>query len=202
MASPINAPAVPPSGAGRQRIAHTSDRRLRLEDILKLMVADALVGAIEAERLARSRTQRLDHPLELIADQKWRSPAPPRALMTLEWLVEWLAGKLGVTYHHIDPLNIDLVAVTSTMSNAYAERYRILPVSVGNGERRVARREPFVRAWAEELEKILHLKIRLVFANPLDIKRYLGEFFTLVRAIKQASATTRGEASVVRNVEQ
>jgi len=202
MASPINAPAVPPSGAGRQRIAHTSDRRLRLEDILKLMVADALVGAIEAERLARSRTQRFDHPLELIADQKWRSPAPPRALMTLEWLVEWLAGKLGVTYHHIDPLNIDLVAVTSTMSNAYAERYRILPVSIGNGELTVATGEPFVRAWADELEKILHLKIRLVFANPQDIKRFVGEFFPLARSIKKASETTRGEVSLARNFEQ
>ena len=175
---------------------------MRLEDILKLMVADALVGAIEAERLARSRTQRFDHPLELIADQKWRSPAPPRALMTLEWLVEWLAGKLGVTYHHIDPLNIDLVAVTSTMSNAYAERYRILPVSIGNGELTVATGEPFVRAWADELEKILHLKIRLVFANPQDIKRFVGEFFPLARSIKKASETTRGEVSLARNFEQ
>src|SRR5204863_2640434 len=71
--NPVNAPAAPPSGTGKQRIAHTSDRRLRVEDILKLMVADGLVGAVEAERLARSRTQRFDHPLELIADQKWRS---------------------------------------------------------------------------------------------------------------------------------
>ena len=175
---------------------------MRVEDILKLMVADGLVAAVEAERLARSRTQRFDHPLDLIADQKWRSLATPRALMTLEWLVEWLAGKLGVTYHHIDPLNIDLVAVTSTMSNAYAERYRILPVSVGNGELTVATSEPFVRAWADELEKILHLKIKLVFANPQDIKRFVGEFFPLARSIKKASETTRGEVSLARNFEQ
>ena len=200
--NPVNAPGAPPSGTGKQRIAHTSDRRLRVEDILKLMVADGLVAAVEAERLARSRTQRFDHPLDLIADQKWRSLATPRALMTLEWLVEWLAGKLGVTYHHIDPLNIDLVAVTSTMSNAYAERYRILPVSVGNGELTVATSEPFVRAWADELEKILHLKIKLVFANPQDIKRFVGEFFPLARSIKKASETTRGEVSLARNFEQ
>src|SRR2546426_1754839 len=178
------------------------DRRLRLEDILKLMVADGLVPAADAEQLGRSRTQRYEHPLELIADQKWRSLLPPRRVLTLDALVEWLAGKLGVPYHHIDPLKIDLVAVTSTMSNAYAERYRILPVAVGNGELTVATSEPFVRAWAEELEKILHLKIRLVFANPLDIKRYLGEFFTLARSIKKASETTRGEVSLARNFEQ
>src|SRR6266536_803569 len=203
--NPINAPpatpAAPADGAAA-RTARTQDRRLRLEDILKLMVAEGLVTAADADRLARSRTHRFEHPLEMIADQKWRSLSPPRPLMTLEWLVEWLAGKLGVPYHHIDPLKIDLVAVTSTMSNAYAERYRILPVSVGNGELTVATSEPFVRAWAEELEKILHLKIKLVFANPLDIKRYLGEFFTLARSIKKASETTRGEVSLVRNFEQ
>jgi general secretion pathway protein E len=200
--NPINAPAAPPGADPRQRLARTSDRRLRTEDILKLMVADGLVAAVEAERLARSRTQRFDHPLELVADQKWRSPHPPRPLMTLEWLVEWLAGKLGVTYHHIDPLNIDLIAVTNTMSNAYAERYRILPVAVGKGELTVATSEPFVRAWADELEKILHLKIKLVFANPQDIKRFVGEFFPLARSIKKAQETTRGEVSLARNFEQ
>jgi general secretion pathway protein E len=166
------------------------------------MVADGLVPAADAEKLRSSRTHRFEHPLEMIADQKWRSPAATHPLMTLEWLVEWLAGKLGVPYHHIDPLKIDLVAVTSTMSNAYAERYRILPVALANGELTVATGEPFVRAWADELEKILRLKIKLVFSNPQDVKRFLGEFFTLARSIKKASETTRGEVSLARNFEQ
>jgi general secretion pathway protein E len=203
--NPINAPPalaaatadVPPA-----RPTRTPDRRLRLEDILKLMVADGLVTAADADRLARSRTQRFDHPLELIADQKWRSLLPPRPPLTLESLVEWLAAKLGVPYHHIDPLKIDLVAVTNTMSNAYAERYRILPVMLANGELTVATAEPFVRGWADELEKILHVNIKLVFANPQDIKRFVGEFFTLARSIKKASETTRGEVSLARNFEQ
>ena len=200
---PANAPAAAPAGAdGKPRVARSTDRRLRLEDILKLMVADGLIGAADADRLGRSRTQRFDHPLELIADQKWRSPAGTHPLMTLEWLVEWLAGKLGVPYHHVDPLKIDLVAVTSTMSNAYAERYRILPVAVSKGELTVATSEPFVRAWADELEQILHLKIKLVFANPQDIKRFVGEFFPLARSIKKAQETTRGEVSLARNFEQ
>jgi general secretion pathway protein E len=205
MATPHPVKAPPPGAPaadGKPRLARTTDRRLRLEDILKLMVADGLVGAAEADRVARSRTHRFEHPLELIADQKWRSPAATRPLMTLEWLVEWLAGKLGVPYHHIDPLKIDLVAVTSTMSNAYAERYRILPVAVSKGELTVATGEPFVRAWADELEQILHLNIKLVFANPQDIKRFVGEFFPLARSIKRAQETTKGEVSLARNFEQ
>ncbi len=108
--------------------------------------------------------------------------------MTLEWLVEWLAGKLGIPYLHIDPLKIDLGAVTATMSNAYAERYRILPVAVDRQTLTVATSEPFIRWWADELSEIIKLEVKFVFANPADIKRYLGEFFNLARSMKRAQA--------------
>src|SRR5450432_957285 len=202
------AAAAPPAAAptaeatAPARAAKPPDRRLRLEDILKLMVADGLVSAADAELLGRSRTQRFETVLELIADRKWRSLVGTKKLLTLDALVEWLAARLKLKYHHIDPLKIDLVAVTQTMSNAYAERYRILPVAVTSGVLTVATSEPFVRAWADELEQILHKRIDLVFANPQDIRRYVGEFFTLARSMKKASESSRGEVSLARNFEQ
>ena len=69
--------SVPPAGSE----VHTRfpdapsarvDRRLRLDDILKLLVADGLVAAADADKLGRSRTQRYEHPLEFVADQKDR----------------------------------------------------------------------------------------------------------------------------------
>jgi general secretion pathway protein E len=200
--NPVNTPSPPPAEGATARAAKVQDRRLRLEDILKLMVVDGLVSTADAEKLARSRTQRFEGPLELIADQKWHALAPPRKVLTLDALVEWLAGKLGVPYFHIDPLKIDLVAVTATMSNAYAERYRILPVSVGAGILTVATSEPFIRSWADELEQILRLRIKFVFANPQDIRRFLGEFFNLARSMKKAQETSKGDISLARNFEQ
>src|SRR5256885_6595385 len=44
-------------------------------EIYTLSLHDAL--PISAEKLARSRTMRFDHPLEAIADQKWKSLLPP-----------------------------------------------------------------------------------------------------------------------------
>ena len=178
------------------------DRRLDLRDILKLLVVDGLVLAADAERIAASRTQRFEHPLELIADQRLRSAAPPGKSLHLEALVEWLAGKLHVPYMHVDPLKIDLGAVTATMSNAYAERYRILPVAVDRAALTVATAEPFVRSWADELERILKLQVRLVFANPVDIRRYVGEFYNLARSMKKAQENSKGEFALARNFEQ
>ena len=166
------------------------------------MVADGLVPQAEADRVAQSRTHQYEHPLELIAAQKWRSAKPPGSLLTLETLVEWLAGKLKVPYFHIDPLKIDLSAVTATMSISYAERFRILPVAVDRMTLTVATSEPFVRAWADELEQMIKLDVRFVFANPVDIRRYLGEFFTLARSMKKAQETSKGDVSLARNFEQ
>ncbi|MFI4925373.1 MAG: GspE/PulE family protein, partial [Vicinamibacteria bacterium] len=180
----------------------TGDRRLRLDDILKLMAADGLVTRADADKLARARTKQYEHPLELVAAQHWRSTKAPHVQLTLDWLVEWLAGKLGVPYRHIDPLKIDLTAVTQTMSNAYAERFRILPVAVSGNKLIVATAEPFVTSWAKELGPILKMDVELEFANPVDIKRFLGEFYNLARSMKKASEAQPGQISLARNFEQ
>ena len=195
-ATPAGAP--PPAGKPQKQ----PDRRLHLDDILKLMVADGLVSSADAEPVARTRTRQYEHPLELIAAQHWKSAKPPGKLLTLEALVEWLAGRLKVPYFHIDPLKIDLGAVTATMSISYAERFRILPVAVDRLTLTVATSEPFVRAWADELAEMIKLDVRFVFANPVDIKRYLGEFFNLARSMKKAQETSKGDVSLARNFEQ
>ena len=202
MATPVTGAVPPQSAAGSAPRPATVDRRLRLDDILKLMVADGLVTRAAADELARSRTLRFDHPLEAIADRKWKSGEPPHKAMTLEWLVEWLAGKLDVPYMHIDPLKIDLGAVTATMTNAYAERYRILPVAVDRLTLTVATGEPFVRSFAEELERILKLDVKFVFTNPQDVKRYLGEFYNLARSMRRAQDQTKVDFAYARNFEQ
>ncbi len=199
MATPVS---TAKSASGSRDPSTDGDRRLRIEDILKLAVIDGHISAAEADKLARVRTRQYEHPLELIAAQKLKSPRAPNPALTLEWLVEWLAGKLGVRYWHIDPLKIDLKAVTGTMSNAYAERYRILPVELKGAVLRVATAEPFVRSWTVELEKILKVSIELVFANPADIRRYLGEFFNLARSMKKAEAAQKGDVSLARDFEQ
>ena len=177
-------------------------RRLRLEEILTLMLADGLVASAAVEALNRSPSKRVDHPLEIVAEQNWHSARAPRTALTLDWLVEWLAGKLGIPYLHIDPLKIDLTAVTQSMTNAYAERYRILPVESTRTTLTVATGEPFVRDWADELEAILKVEVKLVFSNPKDIRRYLGEFYNLARSMKKAQEASKGAVSLARDFEQ
>jgi general secretion pathway protein E len=180
------------------------DRRLTLEDVLRHLVADALVDQATADTLLAARHLRRGetHPLILVAEQKWKDPRHPRRVLHLEALTEWLAGKVGMPYLHIDPFKIDFAAVTKVMSNAYATRFRILPVEVTLKEAVIATCEPFVREWENELGQILRLQIRRVLANPQDIGTYQVEFYNLARSIKSASQQTQANLSEIGNFEQ
>jgi general secretion pathway protein E len=164
------------------------EHRLALAEVLEALVADGMVARSDADHLIaeRRRYRAEHHPLVVIADRKWKSQRPPHRVVSVEWLTEWLAGKVGLEYFHIDPLKINFSAVTDVMSNAYATRFKILPVEVNAREVVIATCEPYIAEWEKELKPILRQAIRRVLANPEDISRYQVEFYNLARSIKGA----------------
>jgi general secretion pathway protein E len=181
-----------------------ADRPLDLQQVLSDLVADKLVSSEAAEMLARDRrlSKSDAHPLQVIADQKWKDPRQPKKTLHLEALTQWLAEKVDLPYMHIDPFKIDFAAVTKVMSNAYAERYKILPVGVTTREVTVATCEPHVRDWEDQLKQVLRLDIKRVIANPLEIQSYLVEFYNLARSVKSAASRDQGAYSDIANFEQ
>jgi general secretion pathway protein E len=181
-----------------------ADRRLELSQLLADLVTDGLVPKDAADQLASNRRfARGDtHPLVVIADQKWKDPREPKKLLHLEALTQWLADKVELPYFHVDPFKIDFAAVTKTMSSAYAERYRMLPVAINTREVTIAVCEPYVREWEEQIRQVLRLEIKRVIANPLDIQSYLVEFYNLARSIKGATVTGKGAITDIANFEQ
>ena len=194
------APIIAPPTASHQ----TADRWLTLDGVLADLVADKLVSQDDASKLINDhRVNRgKAHPLVVIADQKFKDPRSPKKVLHLEVLTEWLAEKVGLPYLHIDPFKIDFAAVTKLMSTAYAQRYRILPVSVNTREATIATCEPFVREWEEQLGQILRVGIRRVIVNPLDIQSYIVEFFNLAKSIKGVTEKDKGAYSDIANFEQ
>ena len=194
-------PSVTNKGASAQD--GFGDCVLTLEMVLRELEADALVDVelIEALRV-NGKFRTYDHPLTLVAEQKWRSNKPPKRVLTLEALSEWLAGRLDVPYMHIDPLKVDFTAVGTVMSTSYANRYRILPIAVTADTVTVATSEPFVRSWIPELSNLLRRRVELVFANPLDVKRYVAEFFALAQSVRRAQEKATDDKSAISSFEQ
>ena len=181
-----------------------TNRKLELGQVLADLVADGLVVKEVADELVKNRrfARTEMHPLMVIADQKWKDPRSPRKVLHLEALTEWLAGKVGLPYLNIDPFKVDFAAVTKTMSSAYAERFHILPVAINTREVTIATCEPFVRDWEEQIRQGLHLEIKRVIANPVEIRSYLVEFYNLAKSVKGATQKDMGAMSQIANFEQ
>ena len=169
----------------QQAVKATQDRRLNLSEVLDWLVEDRMVARDAAEQLRKERRyyRGTQHPLAIVAEQRWKIGS---ALLGMETLAEWLAKRAGLDYLHIDPLRIDFAAVTDVMSSAYATRFRILPVAVSDREAVIATAEPHVREWEAEIARITRRQIRRVIANPLDIERYQVEFYNLAKSVKGA----------------
>ncbi len=173
-------PAAPPLGL---------HRRLDLDAVLAALKHDGLISEddrLRARADGRSAHGKLElHPLVLIANQKLTNPQDGKPL-SLEVLTHWLADKAGLPYLKIDPMKIDAAAVTQVISHAYAQRYRILPVAVSPLQVVIATCEPFDTRWLADLGHILRRDIQRVVINPLDLNRYLAEFYGVQRSIQKA----------------
>ena len=193
-AAAVNASAAPP--------LPTHARKLSLGELLDALIVEGHVGRPVADKLqAEWRLKKaVHHPLVIIGDQRWKSLRTTKP-MTADWLAEWLAGRTGLDYVHIDPLKIDFTRVGEAMSITYAQRFSILPIERSSKELVVATAEPFLVEWVKELEPMLRLSIRRVIANPADIARYTTEFFSLAKSIKGANKDGNFEAGI-NNFEQ
>ncbi len=180
------------------------EQRLSLDWVLTELVSDGMVTAELAKPLQQTAQARTGapNPLVVISEQKWKDPRAANKPLTLERLTEWLAQKTGLPYRHIDPFKIDFAAVTKLISNAYATRFRILPLSVSDSDAVFATSEPFVTEWISELSKILRVNITRVVANPRDIDNYLVEFYNLARSVEGASKQHGATLSDITNFEQ
>lgn len=182
----------------------SSEHRLTLSELVDALIATGRVPREEAEAFRQERRYYRGerHPLSVIAEQRWKLPEPPHRVLDLDALTAWLAEWSGLDYYHIDPLKVNLTAVTDVVSSAYATRFRILPVEVRADEVVVATAEPFIRSWENELRPILKKDIRLVVANPEDIARYQVEFYTMAKSVKGAMKRGDVARTGISNFEQ
>ena len=117
-----------------------------------------------------------------------------------EALTEWLAQRCKMPYLRIDPLRADVGRVADVMSVAYAESRCALPVQVNSHEVVIATSEPFDLGWVPEIEAHTRRGVKLMLANPLDVRKYTTEFYALAKSVRAAQKT--GEVSPAASFEQ
>ncbi len=161
-----------------------------VEDLLRVLYRENVIERSEAKRIAESiNLAGLSdvHAMAQIAQRNPKRFKPPQIVLDLDFLMDWVAFKAGLPFYHIDPLKVDVAKIGEIMSANYAERFGCLPVEVRPDEVVVATAEPFKLEWVSELKQMLRRDIRVVVSNPLDIQRYISEFFSLARTVRDAT---------------
>jgi len=182
----------------------TQDHPLDLADLLRELVTQGRVAQDSAEQcltVRRSAVANQQHPLEFLAAQQLDDLRRPGKKLDLETLTVWLAEHAGQPYLRIDPLKIDVAAITPLMSYAFAQRHSILAVAVDASAVTIASSQPFVHGWEANLTHVLKRPIKRVVANPADIQRFTVEFYRLAKSVSGASGSEQ-KISGVGNFEQ
>jgi len=182
------------------------ERLLHLDDVVHGLVEDGLITEAQSRTvLASGKKQREGkrHPLVVVADHALTSASPPHVPLDVERLTKWFAERVKLPYVRIDPLKVDVAAVTSVLKHSYARRFKILPIAITDDHVTVATAEPFVREWEGELTRTLKRRFDRVMANPLAVEKYLNEFYAISRSISGAVSDRASEpVDTGRNLEQ
>jgi hypothetical protein len=180
---------LPTGGVAPPRF--TPNHKLVLAQVVAALIEDGLLGTADGDRIlldARSGQGRLDlHPLVVIANLKPKDGAR-REQDPDAGIADRVAGgsRPELPYFKIDPMKIKMAEVTEVIGQAYAQRYRILPVAVTAEQVVFATSEPMITGWRPDLTHILRKEVQCVVANPLDVSRYLMEFYGVTRSVRKA----------------
>ncbi len=107
-----------------RRIIPGGEWKLTLDFVLAELVVDGLISAAQARESNIGSARQTDptvHPLVRVAALELQSAKPPHTPLTLERLTRWLGDKAQLPYLRIDPLKIDVGAVTGIIKQP---RYR------------------------------------------------------------------------------
>ncbi len=178
--------------------------KLNLIDVLDDLLEEKITSADNVKLLKALLEDKsagdLQHPFIEIEGRNLESN--DGEALTADLLTTWLALKSGFVQFDIDPLKIDLQAVTSVIPQNYAKRFNILAVENSKNKVIFATAEPFDTSWETEIGHVINnKKIEKVLVNPVLIKQYLEDFYTLSKSMVGAEGNHK-DTNNLQNLEQ
>ena len=180
-----------------------SDRYITLSTMLEDLRRDGLLSEAEYQQglnIRREADEGHLHAVTLIARQNFHDARTPDKPLSEDLLMAWLAQQNNMPSVIIDPLDIDVSAITDVMSYAFAERHKILAVAVNNEEVTVASAEPWVNSWVSDVEHVTRRQVKRVLTSPASMERFRVEFYQLANSVNRARKD-HNDASSVQNLE-
>jgi len=176
-----------------------------LSPIIKHMFKQGILNKLDANRILRnSKLSSISsvHPYVNLSDYKLNNQQTGKPI-TIEFITQFVAELNNLDYLKIDPTKVNVNQVTESVSQAYATKHKILPITITADAITFAVADPQDKSWVEELQRILRLNVIRIHTNPLDIQRLLFEFYGVNQSIKHAQKQHKGrKLDSILNLEQ
>ncbi len=188
-----------------ERLEFQSEQLLDPPSLLDELIKEGFISQRQAEDILiapRTKKELSQHPMEIVADREYENRLKPGHTLDLDTMTLWLADKARQPYVRIDPLQVNVSAVTEVMSYAFAQRHNILAIEVSDEEVVIVSAQPYMYQWENMLTQTLRgRRIKRMVTSPRDISKYMLEFYTMARSVSRAEEAGF-EVSGVANFEQ
>jgi len=183
-----------------------ADMRIELPWLLERLLRESIISEEDVTLCRASQGDQRDdklHPIQVLARLNVDNLSNKGTSLSAKVLTTWLASKAQQPEFQIDPLKMNIPAITGVMSYAFAQRHQILATEVGPDYVEIGSTQPFLKAWEPDLKQTLKGKgIRRVVLNPEDYARYSVEFYNLARSVSGAHKHEQSGGSGAANFEQ
>jgi len=123
-------------------------------------------------------------------------------LIDEETIYQILAKEWKIPYKKIDPLQLDLNLVTTTLHRNFAMKNLVLPIDIKDGYLTVASPYQLNLEVMDDIRRVSNLKLKTVLSSKSDIIKLLNEFFGFKRSIAAAEDMFSGATVDIGNLEQ
>ncbi|MBT7697342.1 MAG: type II/IV secretion system protein, partial [Desulfobacterales bacterium] len=100
-----------------------------------------------------------------------------------EIIFQVLTKKWGIPYKKIDPLELDLNVVTTTIPKIFALKHLVLPVEIQDGVLTIATPDPFNLEALQDVARATSMEVKTVVSPKTEIIKLIEEFFGFKRSI-------------------
>jgi len=197
------------------------DKAFSPENVCQILLANRLISTGQKNEILKregapqnkldqrghfsSSVSRLADPItiiDVIAALKMPRHDAPEKTLDEDTVCQVLAAAWNIPYKKIDPLDLDLNLVTTTIPHTFALEHLTLPIGVRDGRLIVATANPLNVEILEDISRVTRMKVEPVFSSKPDIIKVLDEFFGFKRSITAAENEFSGTTVDIGNLEQ
>jgi general secretion pathway protein E len=164
---------------------NNANRTLGLEEVLDSLEAEGLIESDQKAFILRKKGRSKSHPAVSVYECDIPDRRTEGRTLSIDDIMKKIGADAEMEYVQIDPLKVDIDAITKVLPKAYAKRLLILPIAVDEENVTIATSEPFKTDWVDEVERISRKKVQRVLVSPQALSSCLEDFYTVRKAVSK-----------------